>query len=361
MKVYQSHRRYNAPMKKDIKSYSFEQLRELCQQLGEPRFRCDQLIQWLYVKFAQSFDEMTNLPLTLRTKLQEECSFQPTTIIDKQISRDGTRKYVIQLADGHYVETVGIPSYDSSNSLKRLTVCFSTQVGCAMQCVFCATGHEGFIRNLSSGEMITQILVVQNDFNARVSNLVSMGQGEPFQNYDALLEALRFMNNKKGLEIGARHITLSTCGLIKGINKLSQEPEQFTLAVSLHAARQEIRDKLMPRCIHNPLTDLKKALLNYITKTGRRVSFEYLLIRGINDSENDLNALIDFTDSLLCHINLIPLNDIDESPFKPSSAETQNHWLTTLQHHHRETTIRNSRGSDIDGACGQLKNKLLNS
>lgn len=347
-------------MEKDIRSYSLKEIREICQQLGEPRFRSDQLIQWLYVKFAQSYDEMTNLSLSLREQLKEQFPLYPLAIIDKQVSSDGTRKYVIQLPDNCLVETVGIPSYEPDGKLKRLTVCFSTQVGCAMECAFCATGHEGFTRNLSAGEMISQILVVQNDFNSRVSNLVSMGQGEPFQNYDALLEALRFINSKKGLGIGARHITLSTCGLIKGIEKLSKEPEQFTLAISLHSARQKIRDQLMPRCSHNTLIDLKDSLHAYVNATGRRVSFEYLLINGVNDSKEDLTALLTFTDSLLCHINLIPLNDIDESPFKPSPLPVQNYWLETLQQNHRETTIRNSRGSDIDGACGQLKNKQIN-
>lgn len=358
MKVYQRLRRYNAAMEKDIRSYSLNQIRDICQTLGQPRFRAEQLIQWLYVKGAQSYDEMTNLPRALRATLAEECPLRPLEIVDKQVSSDGTRKYVIGLTDGCYVETVGIPACDSGGSLKRLTVCFSTQVGCAMQCAFCATGHEGFTRNLSSGEIISQVLVVQNDFDMRVSNLVSMGQGEPFQNYDALLEALRFINNKKGLGIGARHITLSTCGLIKSINKLAEEPEQFTLAVSLHAARQEVRDHLMPRCAHNPLPELKQALQHYVEKTGRRVSFEYLLIRDVNDTEKDLEALLAFTDSLLCHINLIPLNDIEDSPFKPSLPAVQNHWLKSLQAHHHEATIRNSKGADIDGACGQLKNKL---
>ena len=185
-----------------------------------------------------------------------------------------------------------------------------------------------------------------------------MGQGEPFQNYDACLEALRFMNNQKGLGIGARHITLSTCGVLLGIEKLSHEPEQFTLAVSLHAARQSVRDQLMPRCSSQTLSRLKEALHAYTNATGRRVSLEYLLIKGINDTEQDLQALIDFTRGLLCHVNLIPLNAVEGSILQASTPETIQAWVRQVKKSGTECTIRNSRGSDIDGACGQLKNKL---
>ena len=339
-------------MKKDIKSYSFSELTQLCKDCGQPTFRSKQLIHWLYRIGVSSYDEMTNLPKTFREKINEIAPLYPSKIIDKQISKDGTRKYVIEYHDGARVEAVGMPSS------KSLSVCFSTQAGCAMECVFCATGTEGLTRNLTSGEMIDQLLLVQNDFQTRISHVVTMGQGEPFQNYDAVLETLRFLNTKDGFEIGARHITLSTCGIISGIEKLSNEPEQFTLAISLHSARQEIRNKLMPRCSSLPLPQLKESLLQYITKTGRRVSFEYLMIKGINDTKQDLDALKEFCESLLCHINLIPINSVDHSPYQPSSKETMKHWVSELTSIHKETTIRNSRGSDIDGACGQLKNKL---
>lgn len=227
-----------------------------------------------------------------------------------------------------------------------------------MGCTFCATGHEGLTRNLSSTEMICQIIAVQNDFSCRVTNLVSMGQGEPFQNYQATLEALRFANAKDGLEIGARHITVSTCGIIRGIERLANEPEQFTLAVSLHSALQDVRNEIMPRCSNIPLPHLKKALRSYIAKTGRRVSFEYLLIKGVTDTEENLAALIDFCDGLLCHVNLLSVNEVEGSPYKPSSTATQQRWVKELKSAGKEATIRNSRGSDIDGACGQLKNKM---
>ena len=209
-----------------------------------------------------------------------------------------------------------------------------------MGCTFCATGHEGLTRNLSSAEMICQIIAVQNDFSCRVTNLVSMGQGEPFQNYQATLEALRFANAKDGLEIGARHITVSTCGIIRGIERLANEPEQFTLAVSLHSALQDVRNEIMPRCSNIPLPHLKKALRSYIEKTGRRVSFEYLLIKGVTDTEENLAALIDFCDGLLCHVNLLSVNEVEGSPYKPSSTATQQRWVKELKGAGKEATIR---------------------
>ena len=225
-----------------------------------------------------------------------------------------------------------------------------------MGCVFCATGIEGFTRNLVIGEIIDQILVVQNDFRKRVTNLVGMGQGEPFLNYDAVIGALDIINSKKGLNIGARKITLSTCGIIKGIQRFSQVKEQYTLAISLHAARQEVRDRIMPHASSQPLYQLKEALRDYLDETNRRITFEYTLIKGINDSEADLKALISFVSGLLCHINLIQLNSISDSPFQPSSSETVSIWKRVIEQNGIETTIRLSKGSDISGACGQLKN-----
>ncbi len=342
-------------MKKGIKSYTFSELADLCAQCGQASFRAKQLIRWLYVTGVTSYDEMTNLPQSFKKQLEEIAPLYPSRIIDKQISHDGTRKYVIEYYDGAKVEAVGMPSK------KSLSVCFSTQAGCGMNCSFCATGTEGLTRNLSAGEMIDQLLLVQHDFQTRISHVVSMGQGEPFQNYDAVLEALRFFNDKKGFEIGARHITISTCGIISGILQLAQEPEQFTLAVSLHAARQEIRDNLMPRCASLPLLNLKDALLQYVSKTGRRVSLEYIMIKDVNDTEQDLMALKDFCNSLLCHINLIPINSVAHALYQPSSMKTLEYWVKELNKTHKEATIRNSRGSDINGACGQLKNKQTTS
>ncbi|WP_251198279.1 23S rRNA (adenine(2503)-C(2))-methyltransferase RlmN [Anaerotardibacter muris] len=344
-----------------IKSLSFAAIYELCEQLGQPKYRADQLIQWLFVKQASSYDEMTNLPKAFREALAKDYPLIPAKLIDKQISNDGTRKYCFELADGARVESVGIPVFKegSDGDLRSLTVCFSTQVGCPMACAFCATGTEGLTRDLSSGEMVDQVAFIQDDFNARVSHVVSMGQGEPFLNYDATIEALDLLNSKKGFGIGARHITVSTCGIIPGIERLAEDPHQYTLAVSLHSAEQVIRDMLMPRCSAQTLPQLKQALQFYQEKTGRRVSFEYLMINGVNDTDAALESLIEFSRGIMCHVNLIPLNDVDHSAFKPSSKDMITHWKNVLTRVGIETTIRNSRGSDIDGACGQLKNKLL--
>lgn len=347
-------------MAKPIKTYDFAGLQQLMEQLHQPKFRAKQLYQWLYNKNASSYDEMTNLPTALREQLAEQFPLYFPTLIDKQVSIDSTRKYVLALSDGTLVETVGMPTEGNNehNVRERLTVCFSTQVGCAMECAFCATGKEGFTRNLLPGEMVDQIIAVQNDFDQRVSNVVAMGQGEPFLNYENTLTALRIINSADALNIGARRITVSTCGIIDGINRFAQEPEQFTLAVSLHSAVQQKRDKLMPRVKNQPLDELHDALYSYIEKTNRRVTFEYLLIDGVNDSADDLKALEIFCRTLLCHINLLPMNSVANSPFQPSHSKTINTWVEYLNNAHIETTVRNSRGSDIAGACGQLKNSL---
>lgn len=334
------------------------ELEDLVTSWGYPRFRAKQIHEWVHRHHAASFDTMSNLPKDLRTKLSEFFPLETVKIFDRQISLDGTRKYVVTLADGSLVETVGMPVYHRDGSLDRLSACVSSQVGCPMACQFCATGREGLTRNLTAAEIIAQVALVQEDFQERVSNVVVMGQGEPFLNYDEVLAALRILNSRDDFNIGARHITLSTCGIIDGIDRLSQEPEQFTLAVSLHSALQKKRDRLMPKVAKQPLSDLKKAVERYTQSTNRRVSFEYLLIKDINDSEEDLRALLDFCDGLLCHVNLLPVNTVEGSPLQAASPATAKHWVETLIHYGVETSFRKSRGADIDGACGQLKNKL---
>lgn len=276
-------------------------------------------------------------------------------LYNRRVSKDGTRKYLFQLHDGQLVETVAIPSRSGKD---RLTVCFSTQVGCAMGCVFCATGHEGFTRNLGFGEIVYQILLAEDDMGMRVSNLVGMGQGEPFLNLDNVLDALLVLNNPKGIGIGARKITISTCGAIPGIRRFQEVKQQFTMAISLHSAIQSKRDQIMPRSRKWPLDQLKESLIEYLDQTDRRITFEYLLIGGFNDGEEDLRALVRYCDGLLCHINLLNMNQIEGSPFRPASKKAVNHWLTALNDAGIETTLRASRGADIEGACGQLKNSL---
>lgn len=339
-----------------IKSFSLAALDELVRDVGQPSFRAKQIAQWLYVHRARSYDEMTNLPASLRAVLSERFPLYTPRVVERRISADGTRKYVIEYEDGVRAETVAIPS----SAGDRLTVCFSTQAGCAMGCTFCATGKEGLSRSLLPGEIADQVLIAQEDMGRRVSNVVGMGQGEPFLNYDNTLAALHILNDKKGLAIGARHISVSTCGILSGINRLSNEPEQFTLAVSLHAARQSVRDGLMPKVSRYDLRALKAALQSYVAKTNRRVTLEYIMIQGVNDTQEDLEALCAFCSGLLCHVNLIPMNAINAMPFQPSRPATVSQWLSAIQSRGTEATLRDSRGSDIAGACGQLKNSVAN-
>lgn len=322
----------------------------------QPRFRSKQLYEWLHGHHVGSYEEMTNLPKVLRERLEVEFPLVESVLLDKRVSQDLSRKYLFQLQDGAVVETVGIPTVDDDGMISRLTVCVSTQAGCAMACAFCATGHEGLTRNLASNEIVDQVHAVQADFGCRVSNVVAMGQGEPFLNYDSVLAAMRKLNEPGGLNIGARHITLSTCGIIDGIDALAAEPEQFTLAVSLHSAVQPIRDSLMPKVKRYPLPALKEALQRYVERTHRRVTLECLLIEDVNDSDDDLEALQDFCSGLMCHVNLLPMNPID-GDMRGAPLERLRRWKASLEDHHIETTIRASRGSDIAGACGQLKNE----
>lgn len=342
--------------RRDIKTLTHQELFDtLTQDFKLPKFRVGQLEQWLWEKGAESFDQMTSFSKPLRGQLEECFSLSVPKIAFRQESADGTRKYLMNFADGANVETVGIPSRDFS----RLTVCFSTQAGCAMSCKFCATGWGGFSRNLSIGEMYDQVKLVGEDFGIRVTNVVAMGQGEPFANYIPVINALKLMNNQKALGIGARHITVSTCGIISGIERFMHEPEQFTLAVSLHSAIQSTRDELMPGVSKQPLTDLYDALKSYGEFTKRRPSLEYALIDGVNDTPDHLDALIDFCRGMLCHVNLIPLNPIKENSndsqhylMKPSNK--LNNFKNILNKVGIENSIRASRGGDIDGACGQL-------
>ena len=364
-------------MNKDIYSYSIDELQSLFGELGLPRFRAQQLFEWLHTHNAISYDQMTNLPKALRQQLSIAFPLSRTTLKEKQTSSDGTRKYLLELSDNELVESVGIPSpppadksvpnvsretfldvfmpSTPSNEMQRLTVCFSTQVGCGMGCVFCATGQEGLSRNLSAQEIVDQVVTVQQDFGQRVSNLVAMGQGEPFLNYENLMMALRRFNTDKGFQIGARHITVSTCGILQGIQQFTQEPEQFTLAVSLHSAVQVKRNYIMPALASQPLDQLRSVIEEYISKTRRRITFEYLLLQDINDTEEDLLALIEYCKGLLCHINLIPFNETGAA-LQGSSMDRIKVWLQRLNANNISTTLRHSKGADIAGACGQLKN-----
>lgn len=336
---------------RDIRLLTLEELQDLVKELGQPAFRAKQLNEWIHDKNVCSFDEMTNLPAALREKLSERFSFNVPVELVKQVSKDGSRKYLLQFSDGVSVETVGMPNRN------KLAVCISSQAGCAMGCAFCATGLAGLTRSLTAQEMVDQVLHVARDFGERVTSVVFMGQGEPFANFDATVQALRILNDPDGLAIGARHLTVSTCGVIPGIRRFAELPEQFTLAISLHSAIQGTRNQLMPGVKKYTLLRLHEAIQLYVEKTGRRPTYEFAMIDGINDTNPEMQALVDFCAGTLCHVNLIQLNNIHDSPFRPSPIEKVESLQRRLTMHGVETTIRNSRGSDIDAACGQLKQR----
>lgn len=320
-------------------------------KLGLARFRADQMLHWMYKQGVSNYGDMTNLPLALREQFSSLYPLDVPAIEDVRTSVDGTKKYLLRLADGILVETVGIPS-----GSERLTVCCSTQAGCAMGCAFCATGFHGLARDLLPGEIVDQVMIVAKDFSRPVTNVVAMGQGEPFANYDATLAALRILNNPRLGGIGARHFTVSTCGLFSGIDRFATEPEQFTLAVSLHAAQQGTRNRLMPRLAHQPLDALRAHLESYTEATGRRVTLEYALIKNVNEKAGDARALKRFCQGLLCHVNLIMLNAVNGSPFRPVSQDVLSAWLDDLNDSGITATRRASHGADILSACGQLAN-----
>jgi len=334
-----------------IKALGRSELAALLAELGQPRFRTGQIVRWLYARGVSSFGEMSDLPADLRDALFDSFTLPSPRVSNVQVSTDGTRKYLIALGDRTTVEAVGLPTAD------RLTVCFSTQAGCAMGCAFCATGSGGLTRDLGPGEMVDQVRVIAEDFGRRVTNVVAMGQGEPFANYDATLAGLRLMNDPDGLGIGARHITVSTCGLVAGIKRLADEPEQFTLAVSLHSAVQATRDQLMPGVRGLSLTSLKGTIESYAEKTGRRPSIEYALIGGVNDTPAELDALVSFCRGLLVHVNLIPANPVAGTGFVRSEPDRAVAFMRALAGAGVEATIRAERGTDIDAACGQLRQR----
>ena len=336
----------------DLHDISHAELLAALEELGQPKFRAKQVEEWLWEKGATSFDEMSNLPKTLRAALAERFTLGGMEQLAKQISEDGSRKYLLRLADGASVECVGMPTG------QRLAVCASTQAGCAMGCAFCATGAAGLTRSLTASEIYGQVMHVREDFGTRVTSVVLMGQGEPFANYDATVAALRRFNSPDGLGIGARHLTVSTCGVIPQILRFAREPEQFTLAVSLHSAVQRTRNLLMPGVKRWSLLNLYEAMGTYVDLTGRRPTYEYALIRGINDTDEELASLVDFCRGTLAHVNIIQLNNVPGSKFQPSSEARAGEFVRRLGQVGVEATVRVSRGADIDAACGQLRQRV---
>ncbi|WP_317855754.1 23S rRNA (adenine(2503)-C(2))-methyltransferase RlmN [Chakrabartyella piscis] len=336
--------------KVNLKSLYLEEIEAFLKELGEPKFRGKQIFDWLHAKQVSSFSDMTNLSKSLREKLEETATLEPVTIVKCLISKeDGTRKYLFGLENGSIIESV-LMKYEHGN-----TVCISTQVGCRMGCTFCASTIDGVERSLSAGEMLSQIYEIQKDSGERVHGVVLMGSGEPLDNYDSVMKFLRLVNHPLGQNMGQRHITLSTCGLIPKINQLAEEGLQITLAVSLHAPNDEVRRKTMPVANANPMKELLMACEQYIAKTNRRITFEYALIQGVNDSEAYARELAGKLKHMLCHVNLIPVNDVKERNYVKSSNENVKKFAAILQKNGVETTVRRKLGSDIDAACGQLR------
>jgi 23S rRNA (adenine2503-C2)-methyltransferase len=334
---------------------SKDELVALLASWNEPRYRADQVWSWLYEQRATSIDEMTNLPKSLRERLKAETSLGVLTQVAEEVSKDGTVKRLYQLSDGQLIESV-LMVYDDG----RRTACISTQAGCAMGCVFCATGQMGFARHLSAAEIFEQALLFSGDLERqgeRLSNVVLMGMGEPFHNYDASVEAVHRLSNELG--IGARHITVSTVGLVPQIRQFADEGMQVKLAISLHAATDAERGALLPINRRWPLEELIEACRYYIEKTGRRITFEWALIAGENDTLEQANALGQLLKGLLCHVNLIPLNPTPGYAGGPTQSDAAQAFIDILAQYGVTATMRVRRGIDINAGCGQLKSKVL--
>lgn len=338
---------------KNIKDYNLEELKEELKSIGEKPFRAEQIFKWLYQDKVKSFDDMTNLSLELREKLKENYTICNFKILKKQESSDGTKKYLFDVLDGNAIETV-LMSYHHGYS-----ICVSSQIGCKMGCKFCASTGIKFVRSLTSGEIVEQILAVEQDENIRISNIVFMGIGEPLDNFDNVINAVKIINNPKGLNIGARHISISTSGLVPMIYKLAEQNTQCTLSISLHATTNEKRSSMMPVNNAYNIEDLIQACKDYIKVTNRRISFEYALAKDNNDNLEDAKRLVKLLKGMLCHVNLIPINKIENGEYTKSSNENIIKFRDYLNDHGIVATIRRELGSDIDAACGQLRRKNL--
>ena len=335
--------------KRCITSFTIEQLTALMKELGQPGFRAKQIFHWVHQKQAAEFSQMTDQPKALIARLEQDFYIAQHKVRRCQRSKDGTVKYLFELADGNCIETV-LMRYNYGN-----TVCVSTQVGCRMGCRFCASTQGGRVRNLEAGEIAAEIYGVMRDTGERVSHVVLMGIGEPLDNFDTVLRFLELVNSPEGMNIGMRHISLSTCGLVERIDRLAEENLQLTLSVSLHAPTDEIRSTIMPVNRRYNVQTLLAACKRYFEKTGRRISFEYAMIRGVNDTPEMAKLLASRLRGIAAHVNLIPLNDIPESPLKPSYPEVVQTFQKILEQHGIPATVRRTLGSDINASCGQLR------
>ena len=341
----------------DIKSFQFEELQEMLRGLGEPSYRAGQIADWLHKKRVESFENMTDLPHALRAQLAKLCTFDRLEIVRVLGSRDTTRKFLFRLADGNLIESVLIPASPALYGEKsdRRTICISTQVGCAYGCKFCASGLEGFSRNLHPNEIVDQIVAVETQSGEKIDNIVFMGMGEPLANFDNVMRAIRIINARWGLGIGARHITVSTSGLAPQIKKLADEPLQIRLAVSLHGATDEVRNHIMPINRKYNIETLLSACDYYAERKKQRLTFEYILIAGVNDSEEQAHLLAQHARRLSAKVNLIPYNAVKGLEWSRPSRNRQEEFLSILRTHKIAATLRREKGHDIDAACGQLR------
>ncbi len=343
----------NKPQRLNLKDFTQTELEEYIVSIGEQKFRAKQIYKWLFEAGVTDFDEMTNISKALRDKLSQRCTTGNLIVEKKFVSRlDGTRRYLLKLSDGNYIESV-LMKYHHGYS-----ICISSQVGCAMGCRFCASTKNGKVRNLTSGEIIDQIITVQRDIGTRISNIVMMGVGEPFDNFDNVIKFIENVNNPLGLGIGQRHITISTCGLVEKICRLADMNLQITLAISLHATDDESRSEIMPVNKKYGIKKLIKACRYYSEKTGRRITFEYTLIHGVNDFENNALALAKQLKGMLCHVNLIPVNSVEGTGFSAGSAESIERFRGIIEKNGISATVRREMGSDISAACGQLRSSI---
>lgn len=338
-------------LKNNIKNYNLEELKKIVEDLGEKKYRAEQIFNWIYKENVTSFDDMVNVPLTLREALKENYDLHIFKIITKQESKDGTKKYLFDILDGNAIESV-LMEYKYG-----YTICVSSQVGCKMGCKFCASTGIKFARSLEAGEIVEQLQAVERDTGIKISNVVFMGIGEPLDNFENVLKAVSLINNPKGINIGARHISISTSGIVPKIYELADKNLQCTLSISLHSASNEKRSEMMPINNAYNIQELMKACRYYIKKTNRRISFEYALAKENNDNLDDAKELVKLLKGVLCHVNLIPINKIENGKFNKSTNENIMKFRDYLNSHGIVATIRRELGSDIDAACGQLRKK----
>ena len=340
----------------DILSLNLDEIQQFLMAHGEKKFRAKQIFEWLHARQVPSFEEMSNLSKNLRQQLETWFYISHMSLVQELISQeDGTRKYLFELEDGNIIESVYMP-YHHGNS-----VCISSQVGCKMGCKFCASGMDGFFRNLSTAEMLQQIYRITAITGERISNVTVMGTGEPLDNYENLVRFIHMLTDAEGYHISGRNITVSTCGIPPMIRRLAEEKLQITLALSLHGATQEKRSQLMPIALRYPLDEVMEACEYYFTKTGRRMSYEYSLVQGVNDTNNDAKELIQLLKGRNCHVNLIPVNPVTELHYQRPDRSASLDFKNKLEKSGINVTIRREMGTDIDGACGQLRRSFHSS